>query len=51
MAMSLPKIRAMGSNIKIPKITMPKLKMVSKPSIGYTKPTMSGILKTKIKLK
>lgn len=51
MGISLPKVRMINTKISVPKMSIPKLNFVTKPSIGYAKPTMSNVVKTKIKLK
>lgn len=51
MGISMPKVSKMSVSMKVPKISMPKINFVSKPSIGYAKPSMSQVTKTKIKYK
>lgn len=51
MPISIPKIGKFGTSIKTPKISMPKIKLVYSPKIGYAKSSMSQSSKVKIKYK
>jgi hypothetical protein len=51
MAIHLPKVKFVNTNIKMPKLSNQALKGVTAPKIGYPKPVLGNAIKTKINLK